>query len=353
MSADITIIIFVSLEERPEQIDTALCRHLSRARSSGLFLFQSTRGNDMTTTVTKDKQTEGAGCNAEDVLSMTLPTGRIQNKVLELLTQIGISVSKSERSYKPTVSAEGIQVKMLKGQNIPELVALGRHDCGFSGYDWIIERDADVVELLDLGFDPVKIVAAIPEYLVEERESGFKNLGRQIVVASEYRNLTQKYIEKQGLPAVYLQTFGATEALPPEDADMIVDNTATGTTLKQNRLVIVDELLRSTTRFICNKKALENPVKKKMLEEMCMLMESCLRARDKVLLEMHFSCEDFDKVIGQLPCMKAPTVAKLYGEQGYAVKIAVSNKEVRTLIPTLVSLGARDILEFRLEKIVV
>lgn len=293
------------------------------------------------------------GAPEPDVLSMTLPTGRIQNKVLELLNQIGINVSKSERSYKPTVSSDGIQVKMLKGQNIPELVALGRHDCGFSGYDWIVERDADVVELLDLGFDPVKIVAAVPEELVAERENGFVNLRRQLVIASEYRGLTAKYIKERSLPAVFLQTFGATEALPPEDADMIVDNTATGTTLKQNRLVIVDELLRSTTRFICNRKALENPVKRKMLEEMVMLMESCLRARNKVLLEMHFSCEDFDKVINELPCMKAPTVSKLYGEQGYAVKIAVENKEIPTLIPKLVSLGARDILEFRLEKIVI
>lgn len=288
-----------------------------------------------------------------NVLSMTLPTGRIQNKVLELLSQIGIDVSKSERSYKPTVSADGIQVKMLKGQNIPELVALGRHDCGFSGYDWIVEREADVVELLDLGFDPVKIVAAVPEELVAERENGFVNLGRQLVIASEYRGLTAKYIKEKSLPAVFLQTFGATEALPPEDADMIVDNTATGTTLKQNRLVIVDELLRSTTRFICNKKALENPAKRKMMEEIVMLMESCLRARNKVLLEMHFSRENFDNVINELPCMKAPTVSKLYGEQGYAVKIAVENKEIRTLIPKLVSLGARDILEFRLEKIVI
>jgi ATP phosphoribosyltransferase len=289
----------------------------------------------------------------ENILSMTLPTGRIQNKVLELLNQIGINVSKSERSYKPTVSVEGMQVKMLKGQNIPELVELGRHDCGFSGYDWIVEREADVVELLDLGFDPVKIVAAIPEDLLAERENGFANLGRQLIVASEYRNLTASYIKDKGLEAVFLQTFGATEALPPEDADMIVDNTATGTTLKQNRLAIVDELLKSTTRFICNKKALENPVKRKMLDEMVMLMESCLRARNKVLLEMHFSCDDFEKVIKQLPCMKSPTVSKLYGDEGYAVKIAVENKEIPTLIPRLISLGARDILEFRLEKIVI
>ncbi len=307
----------------------------------------------------RDKITEPSEANDSsdrtdaNVLSMILPTGRIQDKVIDLLNQIGVDVAKNGRSYRPSVTTNGLTVKMLKGQNIPELVALGRHDCGFSGYDWIVERDADVVQLLDLGFDPVKIIAAVPDNIADDKANRFANLGRKIVVASEYRNLTAKYVKEQGFEAVYLQTFGATEALPPEDADMIVDNTATGTTLKQNRLTIVDELLRSTTRFICNKKALENPEKRKMLDEMVMLMESCLRARDKVLLEMHFGCEDFEKVIKQLPCMKAPTVAKLYGEQGYAVKIAVTNKEVPTLIPKLVAMGARDILEFRLEKIVI
>ncbi len=298
-------------------------------------------------------KTNAADQNDANVLTMTLPTGRIQDKVIDLLNQIGVDVSKNGRSYRPSVTTNGLTVKMLKGQNIPELVALGRHDCGFSGYDWIVERDADVVQLLDLGFDPVRIIAAVPDDLADDKANRFANLGRKIVVASEYRNLTEKYVKDQGFDAVYLQTFGATEALPPEDADMIVDNTATGTTLKQNRLTIVDELLRSTTRFICNKKALENPAKKQMLDEMVMLMESCLRARDKVLLEMHFGCEDFEKVIQQLPCMKAPTVAKLYGDQGYAVKIAVTNKEVPALIPRLVAMGARDILEFRLEKIVI
>lgn len=290
---------------------------------------------------------------SDNVLTMTVPTGRIQDKVLALLNQIGVEVNKNGRSYRPLVLQDGVQVKMLKAQNIPELVALGRHDCGFSGYDWIVERQADVVELADLGFDPVKIVAAVPEALAACRDNRFEKIGRPIVVASEYRNLTASYIEKNRFDAVFLQTFGATEALPPEDADMIVDNTATGATLKQNRLVIVDELMQSTTRFICNRKALECKTKRKLLEEMVMLMESCLRARNKVLLEMHFNCEDFEKVVQQLPCMKAPTVSRLFGDQGYAVKIAVSNSEVPTLIPRLVALGARDILEFRLEKIVV
>lgn len=290
--------------------------------------------------------------SGSDLLKMTIPTGRIQEKVIDLLGRIGLDFSKSGRSYKPITSASGIRAKMLKAQNIPELVALGRHDCGFSGYDWIIERDADVVELLDLGFDPVRIVAAVPD-AVANQPGGVKGLGRPIVIASEYRNLTESYACKSGLDAIVLQTFGATEALPPEDADMIVDNTSTGTTLEHNRLTIVDELLRSTTRFICNKEALRNPAKRKVLEEMVMLMESSIRAREKVLLEMNVSNDAFDTVVKNLPCMRAPTVCQLYDEQGYAIKVAVPARDVPALIPRLVELGATDILEYRLEKIVV
>ncbi len=294
-----------------------------------------------------------SGQTRTELLSMLVPTGRIQDKVIDLLGRIGLEVTRTGRSYKPSISSNGIQTKMLKAQNIPELVALGRHDCGFSGYDWIVERDADVVQLIDLGFDPVNIVAAIPEQLLALKDDRYAGLRRPLVVASEYRNLTQKYVNDNKLDAIFLQTFGATEALPPDDADMIVDNTATGCTLEQNRLVIVDEIMTSSTRFICNRKALESPSKRRMLEEMRMLMESCLRARDKVLLEMHVPLEDFDNIMRQLPCMKAPTVSRLYDEQGYAIKIAVANRDVPQLIPKLVALGAKDILEFKLEKIVV
>jgi ATP phosphoribosyltransferase len=286
--------------------------------------------------------------SSSPTLKLTLPKGRIQEKVIRLLGQIGLEFSFNTRSYRPVCSDKRIEVKMLKPQNIPSLVALGRHDCGFAGHDWVLEQKADVAEWMDLGFDPVRIVAAVPEALVAE--GNWQQ--RQLVVASEYRNLTQKYLQDKGLNAVFIQTYGATEALPPEDADMIVDNTATGSTLKQNRLTIVDELMRSTTRFICNKQALEDPWKRQLLEEIQMLMNSSMQAEEKVLLEMNVSKDVFEQVVSNLPCMRAPTVSPLYNEEGYAVKIAVPTREVPTLIPRLVAAGARDILEYRLEKIV-
>jgi ATP phosphoribosyltransferase len=289
----------------------------------------------------------------DPLLKMIIPTGRMQQQVLKLLSEIGINIQGSRRSYRPLSSESFVTTKMLKPQNIPNLVSLGRHDCGFAGYDWIIEQDSDAVELLDLGFDPVRIVAAVPQSLAANGTFDPGQFDRPMVIASEYKRLTKNYVESRNLKAVFLQTFGATEALPPEDADMIVDNTATGTTLRENKLEITDELMTSTTRFICNKEALENREKRLMLEQLTMLMRSTLMARSKVVLEMNVFKKDFERIVAQLPCMRAPTVSQLYNEDGYAVKVAVSAKDVYTLIPKLVSLGARDILEYKVEKIVV
>jgi ATP phosphoribosyltransferase len=284
-------------------------------------------------------------------LKLTLPTGRIQEKVVRLLDQIGVTFLSSDRSYRPVCTDPLIQAKSLKPQNIPALVALGRHDCGFSGYDWIYEQEADVVELLDLGFDPVRIVAAAPEELVDSKRK-FADRDRRMIVASEYERLAKDFIKQENLNAIYLHAFGATEALPPEDADIIIDNTASGTTLRHNRLQVIGELMKSTTRFFCNKAALQDPFKRQKLEEMTMLMKSTIQAREKVLIEMNIGADVFESVVNQLPCMKAPTISKLHNSDGYAVKIAVPTRDVPELIPRLVKLGATDILEYKVEKIV-
>jgi ATP phosphoribosyltransferase len=290
-------------------------------------------------------------CESEDTmekLRMLLPKGHIEDKVMRVLARIGLEFRTSERSYRPVSPDSEIEAKILKPQNIPALVGLGRHDCGFTGLDWIIEQEADVVELLDLGFDRVRIVAAVPEILASSGE--WKK--RKIVVASEYGKISTDYISRRGLDAVFVRAFGATEALPPDDADMVIDNTATGSTLAQNRLEIVDEIITSTTRFIANRRAMEDPFKKRKLDELVTLMKSTLCADERRLLEMNVPQECFDAIVPNLPCMRAPTVAPLHDNQGYAVKIALPAKDVPKLIPKLLAMGARDILEYRLEKIV-
>jgi ATP phosphoribosyltransferase len=285
-------------------------------------------------------------------LKLVIPKGRLQDKVVALLSAIGIDLTFSSRSYRPFCSDPDIEIKLLKPQNIPSLIALGRHDCGFAGYDWLLENGLEegreISSLLDLGYNKVRIVAAVPDDLVES--GAWKTM--RLVVATEYTRLAENYIKAKNLNAVLIKSYGATEALPPEDADMIIDNTSTGSTLQANRLTIVDELLQSTTRFMACAASLKDPWKQEKLAQMTMLMQSTLNASNKVLLEMNVSKGDFDKLVNDLPAMRSPTVAPLYGEEGFAVKIAVPAKEVSKLIPQLIARGARDVLEYKLEKLV-
>lgn len=285
-------------------------------------------------------------------LKMTLPTGRIETKVTDLLKQIGLTFLSNGRSYRPLCNDTSVEAKMLRAKNIPGLVALGKHDCGFTGHDWVVEQDTDIVELLDLGFDPVRIVAAMPEQLGDISSLQNRQDSPPLIVASEYSRLADNFIKKWNLNAIFIHAYGATEALPPEDADIIIDNTSSGTTLRHNRLVIVDEIMQSSTRFICNKEALADPVKRSKLEELTMLMKSTIQAKNKVFLEMNVSIEDFDQLVKTLPCMKAPTVSQLYDGSGFAVKVAVDSGQVPSLVPQLLTLGARDILEYKVDKII-
>ena len=281
-------------------------------------------------------------------LKVAVPKGRIYEGVVKLLNDAGINLHVDERVYRPVVSDPEISVKIMKPQNIPKLIELGSHDVGFTGYDWVVETGADVVEVMDLKLDPVKIVAAVPKSLVN------KDLhSRKIVVASEYENIAKAFLQKEKYDYVFLRTYGATEVFPPEDADMIIDNTATGRTLKENNLCVIAEIMESSTRFIANKKALEDPQKKEKIFEMKMLFQAVLDARERVILEMNVPKEKLEEIVKILPCMRSPTVAPLYGEQGYAVKVAVKRAEVRKLIPLLKKLGATDILEYELRKVVI
>jgi ATP phosphoribosyltransferase len=287
-----------------------------------------------------------------DKIKLIIPKGRLQEKVTSLLASVGLELSFSSRSYRPLCSDPDFEIKLLKSQNIAPLVALGRHDIGFSGWDWILEneldKNPDITSLIDLGFDKVKIVAAVPEALLVD------DLWRKtrLVVASEYMNLAKTYAKKENLDTYFLKSYGATEALPPEDADMIVDNTSTGATLRANRLSIVAEILSSTTQFVAHTPSLQNPWKKEKLDQMVMLMRGTLNASQKVLLEMNVSNQQVEQLVKDLPCMQSPTVSPLYNENGYAVKIAVFAKDVPKLIPQLVARGAKDVIEYRLEKLI-
>jgi ATP phosphoribosyltransferase len=235
----------------------------------------------------------------------------------------------------------------MKPQNVGELLELGSHDAGFTGADWIRESGADVEEILDLGFDRVRIVAAVPREFDEA-----KLRSKKLVVATEYVNLAEAWLKKSGYQYRILRTYGATEVFPPDDADMIIDNTSSGQTLRDNGLKIIDTLLESSTCFVVSRSALADAEKRGRIEELAMLFRAVLDGRDRVMLEMNIPRDRFEVIARELPAMRSPTVAPLYGDEGFAVKIAVKKNEIPDIIPRLKKLGALDIVEYDLRKVV-
>jgi len=203
-------------------------------------------------------------------------------------------------------------------------------------------------ELLDTGLDPVRLVAAAPVALLE----GGVLPRRPLVIASEYQRLTQDWIGLRALDASFLRSYGATEVFPPEDADLIVDNTATGATLAANNLAIVDELMASTTRLIAHPAALADPLRRGGIERLVMLCAAVLEARRRVMLEVNVSADRLDAVCAVLPCMREPTIGQLRGDAGYAVKAAVPRAEVALVIPLIKAAGGCDIVVSELSQIV-
>ncbi len=279
-------------------------------------------------------------------LKILLPKGRIYDNVVELFNGAGISIKLPDRAYRPTVNQDDLEAKVMKPQNIGKLLELGAHDVGFTGRDWIEETGADVEEIMDLGFDTVRIVAAVPNTVSDE---SLKT--KRIIVATEYEKIARKWLNNRQQDSLIVRTYGATEVFPPDDADMIIDNTATGRTLMENGLRIVDTIMTSSTRMFASKAALANPAKKQKIMELKMLFEAVLDARDRVMLEMNVTRARFQDLVTGLPSMRSPTVSPLYGDDGYAIKIAVKKSEVPVLLPKLKALGATDILEYDLRKV--
>lgn len=281
-------------------------------------------------------------------IRLALPKGRMQEGVFTLLADAGIRVRAGERSYRPAVSLPGLEVKILKPQNVIEMLDAGSRDAGFAGADWVAELEARVVEVLDTGLDPVRLVAAAPARLVVN--GGLPR--RRLTVASEYERLAKAWIQSRGLDAAFVRSYGATEVFPPEDADCIVDITATGETLRANALTIVDELSRSSTRLYASRTAMDDPARRAGIERFAMLLRSVLEARRRVMLELNVPADRLEAVVAVLPCMREPTISTLHGSGGFAVKAAVPRDQLPALIPELKARGGTDIVASNVGQIV-
>jgi len=289
------------------------------------------------------------------VLSIALPKGSLQEQTLLLFTEADLPVKRSAREYTVTIADERISaVKILRPQEIPKYVEDGYFDLGISGLDCITESGADVVEVADMpyaktGTGLMKMVVAVPEDSSIAKAADIKPGSR---VTTEFPNITKKYFEDLGIPVDVFYSFGATEAKVPEIMDVVVDLTETGSTLRRNNLKIVDVIMESTTRLIANRAAWDDPAKHKAIDEIRTLLLGVLDARGRVLLSMNVAKDKLDAVVGVLPAMKRPTVAPLYNSDYFEITTVVDKDTVNVIIPRLKEMGAEDILEQGISKIV-
>ena len=279
---------------------------------------------------------------------LALPKGRIQEGVLGLLREAGVRVTSSVRGYRPTLSLPGFETKLLKPQNIVEMLAAGSRDVGFAGADWVAEKGAELVPLLETSLDPVRLVAAAPRELLEDGVLP----RRPLVVASEYERLTRAWMNQREIEGRFVRTYGATEVFPPEDADVIVDNTATGATLVANGLVQVEEVMTSSTWLYANPKSLEDSAKRGRIDDLVLVLRSVLEARERAMVDLNVTAEALEAVIATLPSMREPTVSDLRSSGGFTVRAAVRRAELPRLVAELKASGATDIVKSRPEQIV-
>jgi len=305
-----------------------------------------------------------APAKTDVIVKLALPKGRMEQGIFKLLNDAGLNLKVETRGYRPTIGVPGFDVKLLKPQNIVEMVNLGSRDIGFTGADLVEELGAkDLTRILDTLQDKVKLVAAAPESLLTPEGdilSFFGKDGRKLVVASEYKNITQRWMSKRGLTqenSVFVLSRGATEVFPPEDADIIVDNTSTGSTLKANRLRPFDELLHSSTCMYVNTKlwqdkSPEAAAKRRQIEMLVTLLRSVLDAQSRVILEFNIEKSKLEEICKYIPAMREPTISQLHGDQGFAVKSVVPRIKLFDLIPLIKEHGGSDVIVTDLHHIV-
>ena len=282
------------------------------------------------------------------IVRLALPKGRMFGQVVDLLKGAGISIHQSERGYRPNISLPFFSAKILKPRNVISMLAAGARDLGFAGEDWIQETGTELHELLDTGLNPVRLIVAAPHQLLVDG----KLPNKKIVIASEYPELAQRWISSQSIEASILQTYGATEVFPPEDADCIIDNTATGSTLRANGLHIIDEIMTSSTRLYASQKAMDNPEIRNRIEDFAMVIRAVLEARKRVMMDLNVAQENLEAVINCLPSMRTPTVSPLSNSNWVAVRAAIPRKQLAEIIPKLKSAGACDSVTTAAEQLI-
>lgn len=290
------------------------------------------------------------------MLKLVIPKGSLERATFQLFEAADLRISRtSEREYRGTIQDPRVEsVAVLRPQEIPTYIEEGFFDIGVTGEDWVAETGADVVKVVSLPYSrqtdlPVKIVLAVPRDSGIEKPEDIKPNSR---ISTEFPNMTRAYFEKLGIPVRIFLSYGATEAKVPEIVDAIVDLTETGSTLRRNGMEIVDVLLESRTQLIANKAAYDVESKRKAIDELVILLYGAVDARGRVLVKLNVEEAHLQDIVDLLPAMRAPTVSQLAETGFYAVETVVEKSKINILIPQLKALGASDIVELPITKIV-
>ncbi len=289
----------------------------------------------------------------EPILKLGIPAGSLQEATGDLFRKAGYKITFTSRNYYPTIDDPQIQCMLIRAQEMPRYVEDSSLDCGLTGYDWILENDAKVVELGELVFSkvskrPVRWVLAVPN---DSPVQSVRDLqGKR--VATELVNVTRRWLAQHGVEAHVEFSWGATEAKPPKLADAIVEVTETGSSLRANNLRIVADLLQSTTRFICNGRAHADAWKRRKMEDLLLMLKGAMAAEGKVGLMMNVRKADLPAVLKILPALQTPTISSLSDPDWVDVNTIIDENTVRQIVPQLKQAGARGIVEYPLNKII-
>ena len=288
-----------------------------------------------------------------NILKLGIPAGSLQEATADLFGRAGYKITFSSRSYYPSIDDEEIECLLIRAQEMARYVADGVLDAGLTGYDWIVETRADVHEVAELVFSkvsrrPVRWVLCVPEDSPVRTVADLQ--GKRI--ATEAVGLTMQYLARHGVTAKVEFSWGATEVKPPRLADAIVEVTETGSSLKANHLRIVDEVLQSTTRFIANRRAYEDPWRRAKIDDVALMLRGAMAAEGKVGLMMNVPRPRLGEVLAILPALQQPTVADLADKDWVDVTTILDESVVRSIIPRLKVAGARGIVEYPLTKII-
>lgn len=289
----------------------------------------------------------------EKVLKIGLPKGSLQDSTIALFKKAGFNIVLGSRSYKPSIDDPELTGIMIRAQEIARYVEAGVIDVGLTGWDWILENNSKVKDVEDLvyaktGTGFVRWVLAVPEDSKIKKPEDLE--GKRI--STELVKVTKKFFRDRGVKCDVEFSWGATEVKVPDLADAIVDVTETGSSLRANKLRIVETVLETNTKFIANHESWKDPWKKQKIKDLVLLLRGALEAETKVGLKMNLPCGSLGEVTKVLPSMKNPTVSQLSDGKWVAIEVVVDEKIVRDLIPRLKQAGACDIIEYRLNKVI-